>query len=94
MGSAVTVGGTSASAPIVASGLALLNDLLLTQGKRTTGWIQPMIYNSTGAFTDVTMGGSFGCSNVTAGLPAASGWDSSTGFGTPIFSGLRALYGV
>ncbi|KAF8308704.1 subtilisin-like protein [Clavulina sp. PMI_390] len=89
------VGGTSASAPIVASGLTLLNDLLITAGKATVGWANPTFYANPSAFTDVTSGGSFECGrSTTLGLPAKTGWDASAGLGTPIFSGLRTVYGV
>lgn len=88
------VGGTSCSAPIVASGLTLLNDLLITAGKATVGWANPMFYANLTGFTDVTTGGSYACGDTPYGFPAGPGWDASAGLGTPSFSQLRALYGV
>ncbi|KAF8320678.1 subtilisin-like protein [Clavulina sp. PMI_390] len=88
------VGGTSASAPIVASGITLLNDLLITAGKPTVGWANPTFYANPDAFTDVTSGGSYDCTNTSYGLPAAVGWDASAGLGTPNLNNLRAIYGV
>lgn len=90
-----SVGGTSASAPIVAGGLALLNNLLKAAGKPATGWIQPTLYAAANVTTDVTSGGSYACtSSTTLGFAAKPGWDASAGLGTPLFAGLRAAYGV
>lgn len=90
-----SVGGTSASAPIVAGGLGLLNRLLQNAGKSTTGWIHPTLYAASGAFTDVTSGGAYSCgSSSTLGFPAKAGWDAASGLGTPLFAGLRTAYGV
>lgn len=86
--------GTSASAPIVASGLTLLNELLMTEGKPTIGWANPIFYANPSAFTDVTSGGSYGCVSTTYGLQAKHGWDASAGLGTLSFPKLRAIYGV
>ncbi|KAF8320677.1 subtilisin-like protein [Clavulina sp. PMI_390] len=88
------VGGTSASAPIVASGLTLLNDLLITAGKATVGWANPTFYANPSAFTDVTSGGSYSCASTSYGLPAETGWDASAGWGTPDLTKLRTVYGV
>lgn len=93
-GDSLLVGGTSCSAPIVASGLTLLNDLLITAGKPTIGWAHPAFYSNSDLFTDVTSGGSYACSNTTYGFPAKSGWDASAGLGTLQFASLRKLYGV
>lgn len=87
------MGGTSASAPIVASGITLLNDLLITAGKATVGWANPTFYAHPEAFTDITSGGSYGCGSG-SGFPAKHGWDAASGLGTPLFSKLRAVYGV
>ncbi|KAF8311276.1 subtilisin-like protein [Clavulina sp. PMI_390] len=95
-GTTYLVGGTSASAPIIAGGLALINDLLMRAGKPSIGWTQPVLYNNPQAFTDVTNGGSYaldGAGNQ-KGFPAGTGWDAASGLGTPIFSALRAAYGV
>lgn len=92
---ALSVGGTSASAPITASGLTLLNDLLTKAGKATIGWANPAFYAAgESTFTDVTSGGSYACGSTSDGLPAAAGWDASAGLGTLNFSKLRTLYGV
>lgn len=77
------VDGTSASAPTFAAVVALVNDALIANGKPPLGFLNPWLY-STGfeAFTDVTTGSNKGCN--TSGFPAARGWDSASGFGTPV----------
>lgn len=93
-GSTGLVGGTSCSAPIVAGGLTLLNNLLIAAGKATVGWAQPTFYANPSAFTDVTSGGSYDCGSTAAGLAASTGWDASAGLGTPQLAALRTVYGV
>lgn len=50
------IGGTSASAPIVASVVALLNDELAEQGKPPLGFLNPLLYSTEGALNDITTG--------------------------------------
>lgn len=88
-----SVGGTSASAPIIASGLTLLNDILIKKHKRTVGWANPKFCMNPHAFTDVTSGGSYTCNTTSYGFPAKTGWDASAGLGTPLFRKLREIYG-
>ncbi|RPD61265.1 subtilisin-like protein [Lentinus tigrinus ALCF2SS1-6] len=80
--------GTSMAAPTFASIIALLNDRLLAAGKSKLGFLNPLLYSSTGAatFTDITSGNNPGCG--TDGFPADVGWDPVTGLGTPDFSKL------
>lgn len=65
------VGGTSASAPIVASIVTLLNEERLRVGKGPLGFVNPIFYAHPEAFNDVTEGGNPGCG--TAGFSAAPG---------------------
>ncbi|CAK3961096.1 Tripeptidyl-peptidase sed2 [Lecanosticta acicola] len=59
--------GTSASAPIFAGVIGLLNAQRLTSGKRPLGFLNPWIYRyGYDGFTDITRGGSRGCTGVTA----------------------------
>lgn len=53
-----SVDGTSASSPIFASVIALLNDLLLQNGRGTLGFLNPLLYgtNFTSALTDIISG--------------------------------------
>lgn len=48
--------GTSASSPIFASVVALLNDELLGKGKAPMGFMNPWIYAHPEAFNDITDG--------------------------------------
>lgn len=87
--------GTSASTPIFAAIVALLNDIRLRAGKPVPGHLNPLLYSKgAAAFTDVTQGFNGGCSygsTVQEGFEALKGWDAVTGLGTPIFPKLRAL---
>jgi len=47
------VGGTSASTPIFASIINLINEKRLGAGKSTVGFINPTLYKNPHAFTDV-----------------------------------------
>ncbi|KAM5532609.1 hypothetical protein V8D89_013735 [Ganoderma adspersum] len=87
-GDFVVGGGTSASAPIVASLIAAVNDARVAHGKGPVGWINPAIYSEQfkGVFNDVTNGSNPGCG--TAGFQTAPGWDPVTGLGTLNFERL------
>jgi len=99
------VGGTSASAPIFASIVNLINEKRLAAGKSTLGFINPTLYKNPQAFTDVsylvsvvyalltrqiTTGSNPGCN--TNGFNATKGWDPVTGIGTPKFSKLLDVF--
>ena len=82
-GTAHLIDGTSASAPVIASVIALVNDALIAEGKPPMGFINPWIYeHAREAFTDVTQGSNRGCN--TTGFPTSEGWDATTGIGTPV----------
>lgn len=83
-GKSKIVDGTSASAPIFAGIVALLNDARLAQGKSPLGFLNPWIYSmgSEGGFTDILRGSTAGCNST--GFPALRGWDVASGFGTPV----------
>ncbi|MBV8845336.1 MAG: hypothetical protein JO307_21215, partial [Bryobacterales bacterium] len=98
LGLSVTVGGTSASAPVFAGILALLNHYLQSTGAQAQsrlGNVNPVLYqlgqNSPGAFHDITAGGnavpcaigSPDCASGALGFSAASGYDLATGLGSP-----------
>src|SRR5690349_21125108 len=55
-GQAISVDGTSASAPIFASVVALINDRLLAKGRKPLGFLNPFIYQKQGIFNDITTG--------------------------------------
>lgn len=93
-GQIVSLDGTSASSPTVASIFALVNDALMAAGKSPLGFLNPMLYTGLGeqAFTDVVNGSSIGCN--TAGFPAGQGWDVASGFGTPQFPTILETLGL
>lgn len=89
----ISLDGTSASAPTVASIVSLLNDALLAKARPPLGFLNPWLYSARGAgFTDVVNGSTTGCN--TCGFPAAPGWDAASGFGTPQFPVLMKLLGL
>ena len=79
--------GTSASAPIFASIVTLLNEARIAVGKGPLGFLNPMLYQNPDAFNDITAGSNWGC--WTKGFTAVPGWDPVTGLGTPNFEKLR-----
>lgn len=63
------VDGTSVSAPVFASVIAILNDKLLAAGKPTLGFIQPLLYENPHALTDIKHGSNPGCGTVRTQFP-------------------------
>ncbi|GJN76366.1 hypothetical protein PLIIFM63780_010021 [Purpureocillium lilacinum] len=86
---AVQVDGTSASAPVFAAMIALINDARLRKGKRSLGWLNKRLYSSKvrKVLHDTTEGQSRSCvfsgDKKPGGWPAKKGWDAITGLGTP-----------
>ena len=89
-GCVVLEGGTSASTPIVAAIVTLINNERLNAGKSTVGFINPTLYANPGAFNDITSGNNIGCR--TNGFAAVEGWDPVTGLGTPNYEMLRDIF--
>jgi len=86
------VAGTSCSAPTAAGVISLLNDFLISKGKRSLGFLNPLIYDKgVKGFNDITSGSNPGCG--TSGFAATAGWDPVTGLGTPDFSKLQGIVG-
>lgn len=103
-GRQISVGGTSASAPVFASVVALLNNARLAAGHPSLGFLNPWIYSKGyQGLTDIKNGGSTGCigRSIYSGLKAplvpyaswnaTEGWDPVTGYGTPNFGKLLEL---
>ncbi|KAJ6528914.1 subtilisin-like protein, partial [Mycena capillaripes] len=88
----MAVTGTSASTPAFASIIALINDRLIAAGKPVLGFLNPFLYASQSAFTDITVGHNSGlvCPASTAAFDATTGWDPLSGVGTPHFDKLLA----
>ncbi|KAF9063505.1 family S53 protease [Rhodocollybia butyracea] len=87
-----TVDGTSCSAPVFASIIALINDRLIAAGTSPLGFLNPFLYMNPDLLSDITSGDNPGCN--TTGFPAKAGWDPVTGLGTPKFESLAAAVGL
>ncbi|RDW68183.1 hypothetical protein BP6252_09579 [Coleophoma cylindrospora] len=90
--------GTSASTPVWAAIIALINDKRMRTGKPSLGFLNPILYSSnlSAAFDDVVTGSGGSCtwgSNVELGWAATPGWDPVTGLGTPNFPKLLEILG-
>lgn len=90
------IDGTSASAPIFAGIVTLLNAARLEAGMAPLGFANPLLYHISrerpGAFRDITVGNNK-CSGqgscCEAGFEATVGFDPATGLGSPNYSVLR-----
>lgn len=91
--------GTSASSPVVAGMVALINAALMEAGKSRVGFMNPALYamgalsNNVTYYNDITSGEN-NCYynsqqthiiNCQQGFHAAEGWDPATGWGSPKF---------
>lgn len=85
----INVDGTSCSAPSFGAMVAMLNDVRLSKGLPSLGWLNPLLYAHPEAFTDITQGSNPACGN--GGFPAAPGWDPVTGLGTMKFKAWEAI---
>ena len=96
--------GTSASTPVLAGMISVMNSQRQINGKSTVGFINPTIYASqnSGLFNDITSGNNKCCSSgvstgtnpycCDAGFEATSGWDPVTGLGSISFTNLYAMF--
>jgi len=86
--------GTSFSSPIFGGILSLLNDIRVSAGKSTLGWVNPLFYqiaaDNPTAFTDITTGPKNGDGQCT-GFQPQKGWDPVTGLGSPNFAVLSKI---
>jgi len=96
-GASEPIGGTSASSPIFAGIITLLNDYSLTKSGKSLGPINPFLYQMAAkrpaAFTDITVGDNHcveaGCDGC-KGFNTAPGWDPVTGLGSPVYPEMLA----
>jgi len=81
------VAGTSASSPVVASLLALMNNIQFNAKKPALGFVNPWIYQTLAAHPDAFYDVTTGTNNAGSGegFRAYKGWDPCTGVGTPNF---------
>jgi len=92
------VGGTSCAAPAFAGIVTLLNTHRLSNGGKTLGFLNPLLYQmhaeQADTFTDVVKGDNkcteSGCFSSCKGYEATKGWDPVTGLGTPKFAAMLA----
>jgi len=87
-GTAESVGGTSASAPMFAGLISLLNEARSAKGMPAMGYLNPWLYKHPDAFTDITRGDNYrgrGPFVEPYGFNTTVGWDPVTGLGTPQF---------
>ena len=75
-GTQSVIGGTSAVAPLYAGLFALINELLLRQGKPRAGYVHPALYQNPQTFRDITSGNN-------GAFSAGPGWDPTSGLGSP-----------
>ncbi|KAH8702313.1 protease S8 tripeptidyl peptidase I [Talaromyces proteolyticus] len=80
--------GTSASAPIFAAMINLINGERIAARKSPLGFLNPALYNNINVFNDVVSGYNWGC-NAEKAFYASKGWDPVTGLGTPNYLKLR-----
>ena len=88
------VSGTSASCPVVAAMISLINSELLENGKPPVGFINPLLYESDGSFANDVVIGDNHCSTTRCckhGFYSSRGWDPVTGFGSVDFIKLRGI---
>ncbi|KAH6842419.1 peptidase S8/S53 domain-containing protein [Chaetomium sp. MPI-CAGE-AT-0009] len=83
--------GTSASTPIIASMISMINNERLLAGKGPVGFINPVLYKHPDVFDDVAHGENTGC-EARHGFRAVKGWDAATGLGSPSYEGLLELF--
>jgi len=91
-------GGTSASAPITAGIMTLLNNWLLNNKKAPLGFVNPLLYKMAAAqsntFNKITWGNNYctegACCKYGYTVPSDGSWNPVTGLGTPNFGNMLA----
>ncbi|GAB7341341.1 hypothetical protein MBLNU457_7605t2 [Dothideomycetes sp. NU457] len=91
--SLIRISGTSASAPVFAAQIALVNAARIQEGMPPLGFLSPYLYGpGKHAFNDIVHGASSGCEEpyrhpiVDAGWNATKGYDFATGLGSMDFT--------
>ena len=85
------VSGTSASNPVFASIITLINSERMHTGKGPVGFINPVLYSNPDMLNDVVTGANQGC-GVDRAFRATHGWDAVTGLGSPDYERMRQLF--
>eukprot|EP00013_Stygamoeba_regulata_P020118 CAMPEP_0177647164 /NCGR_PEP_ID=MMETSP0447-20121125/10156_1 /TAXON_ID=0 /ORGANISM="Stygamoeba regulata, Strain BSH-02190019" /LENGTH=580 /DNA_ID=CAMNT_0019149735 /DNA_START=8 /DNA_END=1750 /DNA_ORIENTATION=+ len=99
-GNAYPVSGTSASSPVFAALITLVNDERLAAGKKPIGFLNPILYSSAlaSAYNDITQGDNKCCAGdgqgsqtcCQYGFYCAKGFDPVTGLGSVNFEAFKA----
>jgi hypothetical protein len=91
--------GTSASTPVIAGMISLINSERLAAGKPTLGFLNPAIYMFNGSFANDIVDGANRCLQggrsapcCREGFNAMPGWDPVSGFGSVDFKRLYDLF--
>ncbi|KAL8707507.1 MAG: hypothetical protein Q9220_007497 [cf. Caloplaca sp. 1 TL-2023] len=82
------VSGTSASNPVFASIITLINSERMHAGKGSLGFINPVLYGNPDILNDIVTGTNQGC-GVDQAFRATRGWDAVTGLGSPNYERMR-----
>lgn len=85
------VSGTSASNPVFASIITLINSERMHTGKGPVGFINPVLYSNPDMLNDIVTGANQGC-GVDQAFRATRGWDALTGLGSPDYERMRQLF--
>lgn len=97
-GAVRVVDGTSASAPVFAAFISLINAERKAHGKKTTvGWVNPYLYKYASSFvTDITVGNNKCTADMryccAQGFTATAGWDPVTGLGSVNYEAFRDTF--
>jgi len=101
-GQKFSVDGTSASCPVTAGIIALINGNRLSNGQSSLGFINTALYSmGQSNFNDITIGNNTGTEMhgtlgnsycFTYGYSATTGWDACTGFGTPNYQSWNSYF--
>jgi tripeptidyl-peptidase-1 len=89
-GSLSLIGGTSASCPIVASFIPLVNKQKIQSRKGVVGFINPALYSNSNALNDTIMDNNLGAG--TTGFSAVPSRDPVTSFGAPDYQKLLNIF--
>lgn len=95
-GDTYQVSGTSASAPVVAGMVSLVNSARLDAGKSPLGFLNTAIYQSGDSFSnDITVGENNCCASKVCcdeGFYATKSWDPLTGFGSVDYKKFSSIF--
>ena len=92
-----SVSGTSASCPVFAGMISLINSVRIASGKSSVGWINPTLYYYKALYVkDITSGrNNCDAGNLakccSQGFYATTGWDPATGLGSLDFESFKRL---